>query len=322
MKRLLLFICVAFMAFATKAQTSLLATLSHNGEITTFYSVTALSEAHKAAQDGDVITLSGGKFNPITVTKNVIIRGAGMSGINPTVISTLSIKPASEEGTVTLEGLYVNETLRCQNAGKNTKLVKCKIRDFEALTSSSTFPSTNFKAIQCVFLNSYRVDGIGATVVNSYIKGSGQLMKNATYENCLLDISTNIISIENSYLINCILVDPRESATASSHFGKSTIAMGCYYIGPHQEMFKQMTNDTNKSFPVGTKFLKEDTNIYELLDELKSTWIGIDGTQVGMHGGNLSFDPETTTPKIKKFEVSSKTSVDGKLSIGLEIDAN
>lgn len=313
MKRLFLFICVAFIAVATKAQTSLLATLSHNGEISTFYSSKALSEAHKAAQDGDVITLSGGMFDPITVTKNVTIRGAGMAGTNPTIISgTMKVQQASATGTITLEGLYFTTELNAENGANNLNLVKCKIRSFRA--STDHIDHTNFKAIHCDFFGYFSGTAKGATIVSSYIYGN--VPQYATLVNCVLRGSMS--GVAGSYFTNCILED---TSSYTQELGTSNVAQGCFFIGKG-DFFKYMTNDTNKVFPVGTNFLKEGTTTYELLDELKTTWLGTDGTQVGMHGGNLPFDPETTVPKIKKFEVSSKTSADGKLSIGLEIDAD
>lgn len=318
MKRLFLFICVAFIAVATKAQTSLLATLSHNGEISTFYSSKALSEAHKAAQDGDVITLSGGMFDPITVTKNVTIRGAGMAGPNPTIISgTLNINRASENGSITLEGLYVNHRLVSFKACNNVSLIKCRIKRFEANSHDTQNTPTNLRVIQCEFLEYCAVVGSGATFMNSFIVGRRY---HETCQNCIIQYSFSGLGSESSLFDNCIFVDSDKSTTSS--ISSDNVAQGCYYIGVAAKPFKYMTNDTNKVFPAGTNFLKEGTTTYELLDELKNTWLGTDGTQVGMHGGNLPFDPETTVPKIKKFEVSSKTSADGKLSIGLEIDAD
>ena len=44
------------------AQGSLLATLNHEGTISTFYGVQAWKNAHDAAANGDVITLSSGAF--------------------------------------------------------------------------------------------------------------------------------------------------------------------------------------------------------------------------------------------------------------------
>ena len=53
---------MAMFVTTVKAQTSLLATLNHQGKISTFYGNKALQQAHAAAVDGDVINLSSGTF--------------------------------------------------------------------------------------------------------------------------------------------------------------------------------------------------------------------------------------------------------------------
>ena len=73
------------------AQSSRLATLSHDGKVTTFYGAFALRDAHDAASNGDVITLSSGTFNAVTIKKALTIRGAGMvidSVHTPTIIGS------------------------------------------------------------------------------------------------------------------------------------------------------------------------------------------------------------------------------------------
>ena len=78
MKKLLSFLFALVCAMTSFAQTSLMATLNHEGTISTFYGTTALQQAHAAAVSGDVITLSSGTFLSTDITKAVTIRGAGM----------------------------------------------------------------------------------------------------------------------------------------------------------------------------------------------------------------------------------------------------
>ena len=52
----------------TFAQSSMLATLSHEGEITTYYGATAYRDAVNAAAHGDIITLSSGSFAAVNIT--------------------------------------------------------------------------------------------------------------------------------------------------------------------------------------------------------------------------------------------------------------
>lgn len=67
------------------------------------------------------------------------------------------------------------------------------------------------------------------------------------------------------------------------------------------------------------KIFKED-GFYELTDEALQ-YKGSDGRQVGIHGGALGFDPVPAVPQIVRFDVSSKTTADGKLSVDIELES-
>jgi hypothetical protein len=60
---------------------------------------------------------------------------------------------------------------------------------------------------------------------------------------------------------------------------------------------------------------------YELTDEAKTKYLGDDGKELGIYGGNLPFTPNPTNPKITKFNVASKSTADGKLSVDIEVKA-
>ena len=64
-----------------------------------------------------------------------------------------------------------------------------------------------------------------------------------------------------------------------------------------------------------------DAQNFELTDEAKTKYLGDDGTEVGIHGGNLPFSPNPTNPRITKFNVASKSTADGKLSVDIEVKA-
>lgn len=71
MKKLIVSLFVLLCTTMSFAQTSLLATLSHEGSISTYYGSSALKEALEKATDGDAITLSAGQFLAANITKNV-----------------------------------------------------------------------------------------------------------------------------------------------------------------------------------------------------------------------------------------------------------
>ena len=64
-----------------------------------------------------------------------------------------------------------------------------------------------------------------------------------------------------------------------------------------------------------------DAQAFELTDEAKTKYPGDDGKELGIYGGNLPFTPNPTNPKITKFNVASKSTADGKLSVDIEVKA-
>ena len=90
-----------------------------------------------------------------------------------------------------------------------------------------------------------------------------------------------------------------------------------------------MTNGTknlnipniNCKFYIKGNFDPFENSNYILKAEYASEWLGNDGKEIGIYGGSLPYDPTTTNPQISKFNVSSKTTADGKLSVDIEVKA-
>ena len=308
MKKLILFLCISMICLVSKAQTSMMATLCHNGEITTYFTNSALSEAYNAAQEGDVITLSSGNFNAIAIGKPITLRGAGMMGNNPTEIQgSLYIEVTTPGKPVIIEGIHFISAVNLDKGSAN--LTKCRIRNLNQASD------TQSKLFHCDIYGSFSPYGNNAT---SYLFGchvKGEKLYNAYYENCTCEFKnlSGTPSLKNSII--------KTSTNSLTKFNQGASVSNCVYVGPISDPFSDLPPfHNNINLPSNTDFFKEDSTIYELKDEYAKTWLGSDGTQVGMHGSSLPFDPTTSVPQIKKYEVSAKTSVDGKLSVNIEID--
>lgn len=72
---------------------------------------------------------------------------------------------------------------------------------------------------------------------------------------------------------------------------------------------------------LGASLEKLDSENFELTDEAKAKYLGIDGTEVGIHGGILPWDTTPSNPQITKCKVASKSTADGKLSVDIEVKA-
>ena len=212
MKKIILSLVAAIVATtATYAQSSLLATLSHGGTITTYYGATALSAAHEAAVDGDIITLSSGSFNTVTITKGITIRGAGMA-IDPTTQSEptilkcdFSITMAQEAASrLTIEGVYCNG-----EATINANLI------------GATFLKSRFKKLSS---GNYKVENL--TMIHCKVtNGMSFNTNNATFSclNCIIWEPMN----SPGEFINCVIRKQTLSYYLSPCTFKNCIFVGC-----------------------------------------------------------------------------------------------
>ena len=62
-----------------------------------------------------------------------------------------------------------------------------------------------------------------------------------------------------------------------------------------------------------------EDNTFGKLTTAAKKYLGADGTEVGIYGGSLPYDPTPTNPQISKFNVAAKTTADGKLSVDIEV---
>lgn len=315
------------------AQGSLLATLNHEGTVSTFYGAQAWRQAHDAATHGDVITLSSGSFVPVDITKAVTVRGAGMgidttSVVEPTVISgdfTINI-PEEVTNRLTIEGIYHNHNLTYKCA-INAQFLKCRLK----YVYGSPYSGAVLK--DACFIHCRIADGLklssncSATCINSVIQepNSNDLKtSNFGFIGCVIVYSNGFSTYSSSYN-NCILI----SRQSGGYVDSGCTAYNCIGLG-HLNMFKDITNATNKyvsDYAIvfktyrGETLGKLDSEQFLLTDDAKTQYLGGDGTEVGIYGGNLPFDPTTSNPQITKCNVAAKSTADGKLSVDIEVNA-
>lgn len=317
------------------AQGSLLATLNHEGTISTFYGAQAWKNAHDAAVNGDVITLSSGTFVAVDITKAITVRGAGM-GIDSTAVSEPTVitgdftiyiaEPGSNR--LTLEGIYSNHTISYSNV-VNPLFLKCRLKKvYYCGISSSPRVLKDASFIHCRIAEElYLYTNCSASCVNSVIQyphsSTSSSTSNFEFINCCL--IGNMGDVKSSSFKNCIISDNDNSHWISS----SCTAYNCVCLTANN-YFRYITNATNKSlteyatlfktYPGGPLALL-DSETFELTDAAKTQYLGTDGTEVGIYGGNLPFDPTPSNPQITKCNVAAKSTADGKLSVDIEVNA-
>lgn len=322
-KFIVLFVAVmAMFATTAKAQSSLLATLNHEGTISTFYGTNALQQAHAAAADGDVITLSSGTFQSVNITKAVTLRGAGMAldaatQTEPTVLAndfTIDI-PDETTQRLTIEGIYTNQKVTIKKL-KNAMFLKDRIRYFY-ITGEGYGKDLTF--IHCRITEKYsgNNDSNNSAVFQNCLV-IGMQGKNYIFNNCLFLADTNSDNshCENSEYRNCIILNSISTYSTSTYYNNLYCLVGGYSFN--------VTNNTNVKVAKDNEAIKNlfgysDDNEYKLTEAAKALIKGSDGTEVGIYGGSLPYDPTPTNPQISKFNVAAKTTADGKLSVDIEV---
>lgn len=338
------------------AQSTLVATLNHNDTISVYYGIDAFRNAYYASTDGDVITLSSGGFNvPSSISRHVTIRGAGMerdtvNNVAPTIlIGDFYIlgETATANSHLTMEGIWHDGSMKYgySDSGTHTDLyfaqfVKCRFSNIFAYPCGYTVENQvdlyNVKFIQCK-IKKITAHG-NATFVNCYVGAPGKTNTSDSYKmyyeciNCvvfgsLVDTHVNYSTFVNSVLLgnnpldetnmvyNCVGVYTNSSDTINDLFTNIPVQLNNVCFRNKKAVFDINTFKANASSNYS------DTDTYQLLDSIRTKYLGNDGKEVGMYGGSLPFNSQTTLPKIKKFAVASKSTADGKLNVEIEVSA-
>ena len=329
--RLMMLFVAAVLTNNVFAQGSLLATLNHEGTISTFYGSQAWKNAHDAAANGDVITLSSGTFVAVNITKAITVRGAGM-GIDSTAVSeptvitgdfTINIaEPGSNR--LTLEGIYSNHTIYYTNV-VNPLFLKCRLKKVSYNYAEDVLKDASF--IHCRIAEVFNLGtNSSASCVNSVIQAPYSLSNstsNFEFINCCL-IGDMGFAYSSSFK-NCIISDNENG----HYINSSCTAYNCICLTANN-YFRNITNATNKSLTEYATLFKTytgaaldnlDSETFELTDAAKAQYLGAEGTEVGIYGGNLPFDPTPSNPQITKCNVAAKSTADGKLSVDIEVNA-
>ena len=340
-----LFLSVFCFVVQVSAQSSVIATIFHDGDIKTFYGTGTLRSAHAAAVHGDVITLSSGSFTATKITKAVTLRGAGMeydsiSVTEPTIISgSFSIQIASDStlqnNNLVMEGIYHNAggVITVNGSLKNPQFVKCRLYEImcSSIGTSGYMYYANF--INCVIADIVYFHTLGsATFVNCYLYNLSQQNDQSSHEfqNCVV-IDDSFSKVYNTVFRNCFLYATSGTSTYNK-LPSSSPAYNCVALSATSStnIFANQSNTTNtqaSSFSdvfktwTGSSLANFKTERLELTDAAKTKYLGSDGTQIGIYGGSIPFDPRPSNPQITKLNVASKSTADGKLSVDIEVKA-
>lgn len=332
-KRVLLSVITLCCTMVAGAQNEAAVAILHsNGEVKIFNGGDALKNAYnEAAATGSVITLSSGTFSsPGDIKKAVSIYGNGFeadaeNGITtPTVISGgLNYLTGSDEQSLEqlrIEGVYINGDVKVKQI-KEFVISRCRLKSFiysgnnaEAITILQSVLAGGIEG------NSYEMKGL--TVKNSYIslRVLGSHENNRIFiDHCLLPTGSEGGHTIAEYT-NCIFNGLYRAGIAANSTVKHCIlkdisTTDCYVEG-------NWTTDGSNIFE-DDKYLDnyygsyyDATRTYKL--KYPETYVGTDGTEVGIQGGNIGgFNKVPSIPVVKSL---SPTVEGNTLKIGYEVE--
>lgn len=324
---LLAFVCVSMLGFA---QTQM-AVLQRNDTIKNiYYGSGAFVSAYNAAADGDIIILSSGSFNSCDIGKAVTIRGAGArveEGRQPTVLvgNYNGIHPTTS--TVHVEGVNLNTDVYLIT-GSNAEFTRCIMKGLRCYNKKIT---SNLNVYNCLIVVndiSFCSNSI-INIINSVCYGS-RVLDNCTVCNSYINfgygysVAPNNI---NSSFVNCIfsygLGAPQGISLQPSNIMSNCVAINMQGLfdnnngGIGTNTYRSAMSDVFETFAGGTMNYYEE---YILKEDFATGFPGSDGTEVGIHGGMMPFSLDPSYMIVKSCNVASRSTIDGKLSVDIEIE--
>lgn len=315
MKKIFLLLIAAIAnGMCLMAQDNRVATLQHESGIQAFYGVNALGDAYNAAVDGDVITLSAGEFNGCNITKALTIRGEGMDKTYLSCYDFYCTISKGSEHALSLEGLRI-KTNHCaeingSTGAENVFVSKCK---FVLGNQGLAFSQCNVTLIQSHIPEEVVKANIGShvTCLNSIIKmlatsNNGNNDGRYDIQNCVLLWSPSYnytfkhSTIKNSVILNRGYDFYLDNTCTSSH---------CLVKDISGFSDSWSVNSMDGVF----------ADDYHLTESAAATYIGTDGTEVGIYGGMYPYDTTPDYPLVKKLDVVGSHK-DGKLNIKINVE--
>ncbi len=326
MKKSLLTVVMLFVASAVmnlvKAQDASVATLQHGDDLQVYYGASALQKAVEAAAPGDVINLSAGVFQGTDIDKALTIQGAGYVEDEATnrhrtkINGDFSISIPTDQTGFMLEGvwsdgtIYVNDTLSYATFAKDRLsniyfyghtvsccIDRCRIaHHIDPDDESENFFIRN-SVIDYILGNN---DNATLLVRNCFCQNLSRYGVQGIFENNIMYRPCNNSSCVARNNVYC-------SRNENMNAGISTSNWYIYNPTDFKNIFKNPINEYS------------DTHMYELTDDAIAKYIGTDGTQVGIHGGEVPFDDVPSNPQIESCEVAPQTDANGRLSVKIKV---
>ena len=207
---------------------------------------------------------------------------------------TLNI-PKNLSQQLIVEGVYFRSRVGWDYL-ENAIFRKCRFNNLAGSDYADT--SINLTFVHCITeLNTTGMKG-SFTIVNSFVRLS--YTSGGTFINCYI-MADGGSTKQYCVLTNCVIIGQMTDSSntldhcISNYNFNNAVATGCTQVSS----LTYNSDIPNLKFP---------------------DYLGDDGTEVGIYGGAMPFSPTLTYPQITKCNVSSKSTVDGKISVDIEVN--
>lgn len=309
LKHLAIILGVALSVNAAAAQTSSIA-LSHEGNVT-FFPGFNLAPAIEQAQRGDTIYLSNGVYEGFTLDKAVAVIGAGQ---RTEIAGSVRLDFSDTISIQLLDAINIHDVIELTSSAFKISDIKFRKIRFKNLQLYYPDCLQNVTFDRCVIYGSLSCSGAKSTsflnckIANLNDADSSQLFQNCNIEKLSYSNKTNIYnsiigansdSYSDTYFRNYRFV----SCLFSN--GIANFSDGCYHVD-------DMVHDGEGAI------IDENMECIMTAEELKAkSYIGNDGTVVGIYGGGIPFtlvpslptvseSTLTVDPETKKLNVTVK----------------
>ena len=120
------------------------------------------------------------------------------------------------------------------------------------------------------------------------------------YNSIIATVSGHVVS--NCAFDSCIGIKTGESSLFEGQIVQNVMEVNSY-----QDVFESFAGEVSNN------------NNYQLKETIATAFLGNDGTEVGIYGGMMPYDPRPSYMRMKRCNVAPRSTVDGKLSVDIEV---
>ncbi|MDN3676461.1 hypothetical protein QWY90_03965 [Flavobacterium paronense] len=332
-----IFVVIFLISISANAQQKV--ALHHLGTTTVFSGSNPLIDAYTAAVTNDTIYLPGGTFvSPSNIDKRIAVFGTGhyenaTSATGKTFINgNIALKENADN--FYMEGVEVNGNFYfSENESVNQVVLKrCKINGTLNFIGNLSIPSTNFGLFGSVIIGNIDLaNAQNVLISNSILQGRiFNSIGNVFNNNILLDeyayygneapingdnnqVNNNIftkVNFGNLINGNGNVAKNNLCALPTPSFGTLPTISGNYFGIAQSAIF---INRTGSIFTYSEDYHLQNT----------SSYLGLDGTQVGIYGGVFPYKEEAipSNPHIESKTIAPQTNTTGELNIQVLVKA-